>query len=50
MKYVMDKLDTTGSDHYVVKESPVFDKLSDLHEKILAASQQSQHNILLKDI
>jgi len=50
IKYVIDRLDTTGSDQFIVKESSVFVKLSDLHEKILKASKKSDHNILLKDI
>ena len=50
VKFVIDKLDTTGGDHFIVKETPVFEKLSDLHEKILKASKKSNHNLLLKDI
>lgn len=50
IKYIIDKLDTSGGDHFVVKESPVFEKLSDLHEKILNATKNSDHNVLLKDI
>ncbi len=50
IKFVIDRLDHIGSDHFMVRESPVFEKLSDMHEKIFKTLKKSNHNVLLKDI
>lgn len=50
IKFVIDRLDHTGSDHFMIRESPVFEKLSDMHEKIFKTLKKSNHNVLLKEI
>jgi len=50
LKFVIDRLDNSGSDQFILRPSSVFEKLSDMHDKILKASKKSNHNILLKDL
>ncbi len=50
LKFVMDNLDYAGGDHFIVKASSDFDKLSGYHDQLFKSMKKSKHNILLKDI
>ncbi len=50
VEYIYSKMEFLGSDHMVVKESEVLNRITKLHEHILHSIRESPSNVLLKDI